>query len=200
MLESDNLESQLEIVMTLFAHLGGMRWAGSESGMVCPAIFSWKCVKIEKDQSICFEPSLEPDQAQNQKIQKEMHYYKIQTVIVTFIRCCARANSSSSNSPSASVSASLNKVKMAIWFGGSFHIVLLFDNPDFVRDVLVFTIYEFTSMQSSHLQILPNMLLVSLDLSNSSLATLPRHLLFQIKLRYESSIFILPPCLGISVT
>ena len=50
MLESDNLESQLEIAMTLFAHLGGMRWAGSESGMVCPAIFSWKCVKILKDQ------------------------------------------------------------------------------------------------------------------------------------------------------
>ena len=124
MLESDNLESQLEIAMTLFAHLGGMRWAGSESGMVCPAIFSWKCVKIEKDQSICFEQSLEPDHTQNKKIQKEMHYYKIQTVNVTFIRCCARANSSSSNNPSASVSASLNKLKMAIWFGGSSHIVL----------------------------------------------------------------------------
>ena len=51
MLESDNLESQLEIAMTLFAHLGGIRWAGSESGMVCPAIFSWKCVNIEKHQS-----------------------------------------------------------------------------------------------------------------------------------------------------
>ena len=74
MLEIYNLESQLEIVMTLFAHLGGMRWAGSESGMVCPAIFSWKCVKIEKDQSICFQPSQEPDQAQNQKIQKKMHF------------------------------------------------------------------------------------------------------------------------------
>ena len=24
-----------------FFHLGGMRWAGSESGIVCPAIFSW---------------------------------------------------------------------------------------------------------------------------------------------------------------
>ena len=67
MLESDNLESQLEIVMTLFAHLGGIRWAGSESGMVCPAIFSWKCVKILKDQSICFEPSLEQDQKKEKK-------------------------------------------------------------------------------------------------------------------------------------
>ena len=74
MLESDNLESQLEIVMTLFAHLGGIRWAGSESGMVCPAIFSWKCVKIEKDQLSCFEQSLEPDHAQNPKIQKKMHF------------------------------------------------------------------------------------------------------------------------------
>ena len=65
MLESDTLESQLEILMTLFAHLGGIRWAGSESGMVCPAIFSWKCVKIEKDQSNCFEQS----QAHNKKMQ-----------------------------------------------------------------------------------------------------------------------------------
>ena len=55
-------------------------------------------------------------------------------------------------------------------------------------------------MQSSHLQILPNMLLVSLDLSNSSLATLPRHLVFQINLLYEGSISILPPCLDIGVT
>ena len=98
------------------------------------------------------------------------------------------------------VSVSVCKPEQSKDFEGYFHIVHLFDNSDFVNDVLVSAIYESISMQSSHLQIFPKMLLVSLDLSNSSLATLPRHLLFQVNLCHESSIFILPPCLDIGVT
>ena len=47
-------------------------------------------------------------------------------------------------------------------------------------------------MQSSHLQILPNMLLVSLDLSNSSLATLPRHFFVSDQFAFHIYIATLP--------
>ena len=199
MLESDNLESQLEIVMTLFAHLGGMRWAGSESGMVCPAIFSWKCVKIEKDQSICFEQS----QAHNKKMQKRQGKCTITKSTNSDCYLYKMLRKGKLLVVQQPVSVSVCKPEQSkdgnlIWRILS-HCSFIWQFR-FCKRSIVSAIYEFISMQSSHLQIFPKMLLVSLDLSNSSLATLPRHLLFQINLRYESSIFILPPFLGISVT